>query len=272
MEIPDGRSFGAPVEPGADGSGSERIALAVNVVALSVLEGGLRVLLVQGASRSEAEELALLGALVGPDEPLETAARRALTDVSALTREPAHLEQLRTYGEVGREERQGCRVVSVAYVAVVNDPLSAAQPDGTTVRWEPVASVIAGRPSLVLDHAGILSDAVEYLSRELEHTAVATAFLGASFTEAQLRGVYEAVWGTRQAPGQSRLDAPNFHRALTTLSPPIVEPVPDTQVATGGRPAALYRPSAYVRESGPSMPLERPLARPKTAMMRRRVH
>ena len=42
---------------------------------------------------------------------------------------------------------------------------------------------------------------------ELEVSGIATAFVGATFTLAELRAVYEAVWGVQ-------LDAANFRRSV----------------------------------------------------------
>jgi 8-oxo-dGTP diphosphatase len=57
---------------------------------------------------------------------------------------------------------------------------------------------------VVFDHDVILADGVE----RLEHTTIATAFCGPSFTIGDLRDIYEVVWG-------SPLDARNFSRKVT---------------------------------------------------------
>lgn len=272
-----GRSSTTRAGRGAAGLRPKRIALAVNVVALAIREGRVHVLVLRRASSGDsatgASHPALPGALVEAEESLETATRRALQNEARLAFEPSHLEQLRAYGDPVREGRHDRRVVSVAYLAILAVPPEQAAATGDPGPcWEPVGPILAGDVSLTSDHTIMVSDAVEHLRHELEHTAVATAFLGGSFTEAELRTVYEVVWGADQPPGHFRLDAPNFHRALTTLSPPILELVHGTQAATGGRPAALYRPSDHVREHGPSASLERPIARPRTGTMSRRVH
>jgi 8-oxo-dGTP diphosphatase len=65
------------------------------------------------------------------------------------------------------------------------------------------------------------------------HTPLATAFCPQRFTIAELRRVYEAVWGTA-------LDPRNFHRKVTH-TPGFLLPVGQTSTRDGGRPAQLYR-------------------------------
>ena len=79
----------------------------------------------------------------------------------------------------------------------------------------------------------ILADGVERARAKLEYSPLATAFCPPEFTIAELRQVYEAVWGTD-------LDPRNFHRKVTG-TPGFVEPTGETTTRQGGRPAQLYR-------------------------------
>ena len=213
------------------------------------------------------------GASSAQKSQLEAAAERELRKAIEHAPAPTHLEQLRTYGAPGRDAHADRRVVSVAYLAIQPDLVDTNAGTGDAAAgWKSVDAILGGTTVLALDHAEMVRDTVEHLRSELEHTAIATAFFEGAFTEAQLRKVYEAVWGVGGEAGRWGLDAPNFHRALKTLSPPIIERVSDVQAATGGRPAALYQPSAFVRKGGPATRLERPIPRPTTAAPKRRVH
>ena len=82
----------------------------------------------------------------------------------------------------------------------------------------------------------ILKDAVDRLGAELEHSGLATAFVGPTFTLSELRSVYETVWG---AP----LDAANFRRSLISADARFVESTGQTAPPgpEGGRPPELFR-------------------------------
>ena len=258
--------------PPSDGA-LNGIALAVDVVAVTQRQGELAVLLVKASPPGVAGEWALPSCRIGAEEPLEAAARRALDAAAGADLGPSYLEQVRAYDTPAGDGRSGPRTVSLAYVAIV--PAAAEIDDASgadAADWRLARSVFSGSVRLAAHQATIVRDALARLQSELEHTAVATAFFRNAFTEAQLRSVYEIVWGAGQATGRLAIDAPNFHRSIASLSPPLLEQLPDERAATGGRPAALYRPSDSVREGGPASCLERPILRPKSGPAKRKVH
>jgi 8-oxo-dGTP diphosphatase len=134
----------------------------------------------------------------------------------------------------------------VAYLALLPDlPTPVAGTDAAHADWLALDEVRHAR--LAFDHDRILADGLERARAKLEYSPLATAFCPAEFTVAQLRAVYETVWGTR-------LDPRNFHRKVTST--------PGFIVATGrattgepGRPAQLFR-------RGPARILYPPMLRP----------
>nr|WP_260173792.1 hypothetical protein [Nocardioides albus] len=86
---------------------------------------------------------------------------------------------------------------------------------------------------LAFDHAAILRDGVERARSKLEYSPLGAAFCAAEFTVAELRRVYEIVWG-------ERLDPRNFHRKVTKTEA-FLEPTGTTTTRDGGRPAQLFR-------------------------------
>jgi 8-oxo-dGTP diphosphatase len=118
--------------------------------------------------------------------------------------------------------------------------------------WLPVADLEPPRAHLRLafDHAGILADGIERARAKLEYSALGTAFCTEPFTAAELRRVYEAVWGVP-------LDPRNFWRKVSS-TPGLLVPVPGRSAPgpTGGRPAARFR-------RGPATTLHPPILRPQ---------
>ena len=201
--------------------------VTVDVVVLTVRDDALQVLLVRRGIPPFEGRWALPGGFVLVGEDLDHAARRELREETGVEA-PAHLEQLQTYGAPRRDPRG--RVVSVAYLAFVPDlPDAVAGTDASHARYTPVARARA----LAFDHAAILADGVERARAKLEYTPLATAFCPPQFTVAELRKVYEIVWG-------EPLDPRNFHRKVTGVRG-FLEPTGDTTTRDGGRPAALYR-------------------------------
>jgi 8-oxo-dGTP diphosphatase len=228
---------------GYDPAAYPPFAVTVDLVALTLRARALHVLLVTRAGEPYAGLRALPGGFVQPDEDLADAAARELAEETGLRRVPGHLEQLATYGTPGRDPRM--RVVSVAHLALapeLPDPIAGS--DASAATWVPVDRALAG--PLAFDHARILTDGVERARSKLEYTDLATAFCPPEFTVAQLREVYEAVWGIA-------LDPRNFHRKVTG-TPGLLVDTGRQATAGPGRPAALYR-------AGGSAVLNPPLTR-----------
>lgn len=216
---------------GYDPGAYPAVAVTVDVVALTIRDGALQLLLVRRGEAPFDGMWALPGGFVR-EETLDRAAARELAEETGLrTGARLHLEQLGSYGDPGRDPRM--RVVTIAYLAFgpdLPDPLAGT--DAAAARWTPMTDL----PPLAFDHAGIVVDGLERARSKLEYTALATAFVGAEFTIAELREVYETVWG-------ERLHAPNFRRKVLSV-PGLVESVgatTDRGGARGGPRAQLYR-------------------------------
>lgn len=206
--------------------------VTVDVVLLTVRGGALSVLLVERDTHPFRGALALPGGFVGVAEDLEQAAAARLDKETGVRREAAHMEQLGAYGHPDRDPRM--RVVSVAYLVFAPDlPPPVPGRGARSVAWVPVADVAPA--GLAFDHDQVLAAGVERARAKLEYTPLAAAFVGEEFTVAELRRVYEAVWGRP-------LDPRNFHRKVTR-TPGFVRPVgrPAPVGPEGGRPAALLR-------------------------------
>jgi 8-oxo-dGTP diphosphatase len=215
-----------------------RVAVSVDLVILTVRGDQLSALVWRRDVEPHRGRWGLPGGFIRLEEDLPATAARVLADRAGLPDAQVHLEQLRTYGYPDRDPRQ--RVLSVAYLGLAPD-LPA--PDQPKMSWQPVAALI----DLAFDHARILRDGVERARAKLEYTSLGAAFCGDEFTVAELRRVYEIVWGTR-------LDPRNFHRKVTGAEHFLVET--GSAISSGGRPAQCYR-------RGPAELLHPPMLRPR---------
>lgn len=172
---------------------------------------------------------ALPGGFIRLDEDLPAAAARVLAERAGLPGAPVHLEQLQSYGYPDRDPTR--RAVSVAYLALAPD-LPA--PDTPQMSWQPVSALT----QMAFDHERMLQDGVERARSKLEYTSLGAAFCRDEFTVAELRRVYEIVWGVQ-------LDPRNFHRKVTGARNFLVE-TGEVTASGGGRPAQLYRRGSAV--------------------------
>ena len=207
-------------------------AVTVDLVVFTIRDDKLCVLSVRRGVPPYRGRWALPGGFVQEGEGLLDAAQRELTEETGLAELRVHLEQLATYGEPRRDPRM--RVVSVAYLALAAElPEPSAGTDASEARWWRVADLLSSPSRLAFDHDEILAGGLERARAKLEYSPLATAFCAAEFTVAELRRVYEVVWG-------EHLDPRNFHRKVTG-SPGFLVPTGRRTSRNGGRPAQLYR-------------------------------
>lgn len=212
------------------------VYVTVDIVVLTVREGSLQALLIRRGEDPHRGRLALPGGFVRPAEDLESAAARELREETGLDLAPAHLEQLGSYGSPHRDPR--ARTVSVAYLAIL--PTSTeptAGTDASDALWVATEDLEPGE--LAFDHDSIVADGIERTRAKLEYSPLATAFCGAEFTIADLRRVYEIIWGRE-------LDASNFHRKVSGTDGFIV-PTDRTRSQGRGRPAQLFTRGSAVQ-------------------------
>jgi len=203
-----------------------RPALTVDIVAFSIQNIKLSVLLVQRAQEPYAGMWALPGGFVNIDEDLDVAADRELEEETGLR--GAYLEQLYTYGAPDRDPRG--RVVSVAYFALIpsNEPICASSgSDVSRACWRRIDDL----PKLAFDHEDIIQYALRRLRYKLEYSAVGFQLLPETFTLTELQQTYEIILG-------EELDKRNFRRRI--LDAKVIEATPHKRSGEG-RPARLYR-------------------------------
>jgi 8-oxo-dGTP diphosphatase len=201
-------------------------AVAVDLAIFTVIDRGLRVLLIERGVEPFKGRWALPGGFVRIEEDLLGAAERELREETAVS--GVHLEQLGAFGHPRRDPRE--RVISVAFVAILaSDHLTlAAGTDAAQAQWWPFASV----PALAFDHRVILAAAQARVAEQLRRSPIAFQFLKPEFTLTELQQVHEAILG-------QAVDKRNFRKWVASLD--VIKATGRAQKSTSHRPAALYR-------------------------------
>ncbi len=243
------RATSAEPPAGYDPSQFTPFAVTVDVVILTMSEGTLHVLLVRRGEAPFRGMWAIPGGFKRPPETLDEAARRELAEETGVD-VPSLLTQFGAYGDPERDPRMN--VVTIGYLAVIRDVGAVvAGSDAADAALVPVSDVLEEKLDLAFDHLRIVRDAIERVRVELEVSGVATAFVGTTFTLAELRVVYEAIWGVQ-------IDAANFRRSVVAEDGWVIptgrraRPGP-----AGGRPAELYRAGRAWSHGGPIHRIQR---------------
>lgn len=218
----------------------DRPSVTTDIIVLTTSENYrfLRVLLVKRKNYPYKDQWAIPGGFVNINENLEDAARRELKEETNV--DCAYLEQLYTFGDIGRDPRM--RVISVAYLAMVNHELISmpvANDDAAEAQWFTIN--IAGEhgdlytltnvdtqeqlklSELAFDHGKILKTAIERIKGKLEYTTIGFSLLPNKFSLGRAQRVYESILGRP-------IHASNFRRSISNM----VEKVPNETIKEEG--------------------------------------
>jgi 8-oxo-dGTP diphosphatase len=161
----------------------------------------LNVLLIERKAPPFVGQWALPGGFIHMTETLDQAARRELQEETGV--EPAFLEQLYTFGGIGRDPRG--RTITVAYYALVRslDHNPAGGTDARQAAWFSIDDL----PQLAFDHHDIFDAALERLRGKVRYAPIGFGLLPKKFTLYELQHLYETILETD-------LDKRNFRRKV----------------------------------------------------------
>jgi 8-oxo-dGTP diphosphatase len=193
-----------------DENSYKKPSVTVDICICTIVDKSLKILLIKRKFPPFRDCWAIPGGFLdlNLNETLEEAAARELREETSL--ENIYVEQLKTYGDPGRDPRTG--VVTVAYFALVpwTDSLKTgveARDDAKEYQWFDLRWL---PHDLAFDHAKILSDLLNRLIGKLAYSPIAFSLLPKKFTWTELQSIYEVILGRK-------LIAPNFRRKIKSL-------------------------------------------------------
>ncbi|MBL8793842.1 MAG: NUDIX hydrolase [Planctomycetia bacterium] len=203
-----------------------RPALAVDAVVFGLDDAELKVLLIRRDLEPFRNRWALPGGFVRVEESLEQAVRRELQEETGIGQ--VFLEQLYTFGDVGRDPRE--RVVAVAYYALckLSDHSIKAATDARDAAWFAVSEA----RHLAFDHDRILNVALERLKGKVRYQPIGFELLPPQFTLSQLQRLYETLL-------EQPLDKRNFRKKILGMD--FLVALDEVQKDVAHRAARLYR-------------------------------
>lgn len=219
----------------------------------------LQIMLVRRQDHPFLNKWAIPGGFVGMEESVDQAAVRELEEETGLRN--IYLEQLYTWGDVGRDPRT--RIISVSYMALVpkemltpvteggNACVSGEEPYPPESKAEANAAWYSisrqgGRlrlwnesrqlleEDLAFDHARMIRLALERMKNKVFYTDIVFKLLPEKFTFPELQRLYEAIL-------EEKLHGPNFRRDMQKW---VEQTQEKCKPQKAGKPAWYYRQRA----------------------------
>jgi 8-oxo-dGTP diphosphatase len=204
----------------------------VDMAIFSIIDGQLKVLLVERSNFPAKGELALPGGFVDEvrDADLLETAHRKLTEKTGI--ESPYLEQVATIGTSTRDPRGWS--VTILHFALIDSSavVSTAASVAEVSKWVSVEE--ASNFNLAFDHTDLLAMAIDRLRSKTRYTALPLALMSETFTLTELQTVFEVIL-------EVMLEKKSFRRRL--LDSGLIEETGIFQHGTH-RPAALFRRGA----------------------------
>lgn len=203
----------------------DRHAVTVDIVLVTIHAETLKVLLVKREKPPFLGKWSLPGGSVQRHESVDEAALRHLQEKTRVGN--VYLEQLYTFGDLGRDPRE--RVITVAYYAVVHyDRFRLGSPlNGHGMHLFPVHRL----PTLAFDHQKIVTYALERLRHKVNYTTICFQLLPEKFTLSELQKAYEVIL-------DQSLDKRNFRKKMIQLN--VLKRTAEKRMNGPQRPARLY--------------------------------
>lgn len=175
------------------------IAISVDCVIFGYDKKELKVLLIKSDLEEFSGMQSLLGDLVKPNEDLESASYRILTERTGM--DDVYLEQVHAFGGISRHPSG--RVITIAYYSLIDISHHKLQLSDNELSWHPVKNI----KKLAFDHKLILDTCLERLKEQIMEHPVVFNLLPEKFSLRELQEVYQAILDVE-------LDRRNFRKKI----------------------------------------------------------
>ncbi len=204
-----------------------KTAVTVDNVIFGFDESDLKVLLIKRGTEPYTGLWALPGDFIYAQENIDAAAARILHELTGL--EKVYLEQVRTFGAVGRHPLG--RVITVAYFSLVKTNRHDVHASSFAQKAEWVNLSELRHVALAFDHDEILEACFNALKQRVRVRPIGFELLPPKFTLTELQHLYEAIL-------EAELDKRNFRKKI--LSMDFIVDLNESQEGVAHRPARLY--------------------------------
>mgnify|MGYP006294317763 CR=1 FL=1 len=211
----------------------EKPSVTVDIAVCTIKDGELQVLLIERKHPPFRGSWAIPGGFVElpKNESLEETAARELREETGL--KGIYLEQLKSYGDPGRDPRM--RIITVAFFALVpfrGLPVKAGS-DASKAEWFPIRKLPT---NLAFDHKKILADVVKRMQEKIMITDIAFNLVPKKFIWSDLKQVYEVILNKKLIDG-------NFRRKIKGTFK--IKELKETTKASFGRPSRYVELLSY---------------------------
>jgi 8-oxo-dGTP diphosphatase len=210
-----------------------RIAISVDCVIFCYDKKKLKVLVFESDFEEYAGMWSLIGDLVQPQEDLEEAPYRILSERAGL--HDVYMEQVYTFGSVDRHPSG--RVITTAYYSLVDIKNHKLPPSETNLHWHNVNEM----DIMAFDHKMILDTCLKRLREKVLEHPIVFNLLPEKFSLRELQDLYEAILGVE-------LDRRNFRKRIT-LKNWLVD-LNEMEEDVPHRPGKLYKLKNQLKNSG----------------------
>ena len=188
-------------------------------------EHDLKLLLLKRNFQPEKGNWSLMGGFVAPDESLDSAAQRIVSQLTGL--DNVYMEQLYAFGDPNRDA--GGRIISVAYFSL----LKINEHDSALVKKHGASWIsLTELPELIFDHKEMVAKALRKLRIRARTQPIGFELLPIKFTIPQLQRLYEAIY-------QIPFDKRNFRRKLLAMG--LLEKLEEKEKETSKKGAFYYQ-------------------------------